>query len=144
MLFSIRPCPRFTLAYCSGFWSLILLLVLSSGSAYAELAAIGTTEEMTVYADPDTIRRTEATVKMSVLFDFKTTRSIEGHLILSIKGEEEYDCEGTRQRIRTYSEFSGNMGGGKEVNSKAGDGTWVPVAPESVGHTLWSFACGKP
>lgn len=36
MPFSIRPCPRFTLAYCSGFWSLILLLVLSRGPAYAE------------------------------------------------------------------------------------------------------------
>ena len=123
---------------------LITLLVLSGGPAYAEWVAIGSTDDgMTAYADPDTIRRKEETVKMWILFDFKTTQTVAGHLMLSIKGQEEYDCDGKRRRVLTFSEFSGNMGGGQEVNSTSGEGTWVPVVPEGVVQTLWSFACSK-
>ena len=123
---------------------LITLLVLSGGPAYGEWVAIGSTDDgMTAYADPDTIRRKEETVKMWILFDFKTTQTVAGHLMLSIKGQEEYDCDGKRRRVLTFSEFSGNMGGGQEVNSTSGEGTWVPVVPEGVVQTLWSFACSK-
>ena len=123
---------------------LITLLVLSGGPAYGEWVAIGSTDDgMTAYADPDTIRRKEETVKMWILFDFKTTQTVAGHLMLSIKGQEEYDCDGKRRRVLTFSEFSGNMGGGQEVNSTSGEGTWVPVVPEGVVQTLWSFACRK-
>jgi len=123
---------------------LITLLVLSSGPTYGEWVATGSTDDgITAYADPDTIRRKEDMVKMWVLFDFKTTRSVAGHLMLSIKGQEEYDCDEKRRRVLTFSELSGNMGGGKEVNSISGEGTWVPVDPESVVQTLWSFACSK-
>ena len=123
---------------------LITLLVLSGGPAYGEWVAIGSTDDgMTAYADPDTIRRKDETVTMWILFDFKTTQTVAGHLMLSIKGQEEYDCDGNRRRVLTFSELSGNMGGGKEVNSISGEGTWVPVDPESVVQTLWSFACSK-
>ena len=37
MPFSIRPGRRLPLAYVSGFWFLIMLLVLSNGPGYAEL-----------------------------------------------------------------------------------------------------------
>ena len=63
---------------------LITLLVLSSGSAYAEWVRIGYSESLggyTAYVDPDTIRRSDET-------------------------------------------------------------TWRPVAPGSVGHGVWKFACG--
>jgi hypothetical protein len=98
---------------------------------------------VTGYVNTDTIRRKEEMVKMWVLFDFKTTRTVAGHLMLSIKGQEEYDCDGKRHRVLTFSEFSGNMGGGNEVNSTSGEGTWVPIDPESAVQTLWTFACGK-
>ena len=80
---------------------------------------------------------------MWVLFDFKATRTVAGHLMLSIKGQEEYDCDGKRRRVLTISEFSGNMGGGKEVNRTSGESNWVPVDPESVVQSLLTFACGK-
>ena len=141
---SIRPFRRLRLVYFSGVMSLITLLLLNSGAAYAEWVAIGSTDDgMTVYADPDTVRRKEEMVKMWVLLDFKTTQTVVSHLMLSIKAQEEYDCDGKRRRVLTYSEFSGNMGGGKEVNSISGEGTWRPVVLEGVVQTLWTFACGK-
>jgi len=126
---------------------LIALLVLSNGPAYAEWVAIGSADDgMTAYVDPDTIRgkeEKEEMVKMWVLFDFKTTQTVAGHLMLSIKGQEEYDCDGKRRRVLTFSEFSGNMGGGKEVYSTSDERTWLPVDPESVFHGLWKVACSK-
>jgi hypothetical protein len=73
MPFSIRPFHRLPLAYWSGFWSLTILLLLSSGPVYAEWVSIGDTDSgMMVYVDPDTIRRKGDLVKMWLLLDYKT------------------------------------------------------------------------
>ena len=144
MPFSICPFRRLPLVYFSGLISLTTLLFLSTGPVFAEWVAIGSTDDgTTAYADSDTIRRKDEIVKMWILFDFKTTQTVAGHLILSMKGQEEYDCDGKRRRVLTFSEFSGNMGGGKEVNSTSGEGTWRPIVPEGVVQSLWEFACGK-
>ena len=58
MPFSFCPYCRLPLPYLSGFWLLIILLVLNSGPAYAEWVSIGSTDDgMTAYGDPDTICR---------------------------------------------------------------------------------------
>ena len=58
MPFSIRPSRRLPLTYFLGFWSLIILLVLSSGPVYAEWMSLGASGSgTTVYADPATIRQ---------------------------------------------------------------------------------------
>jgi hypothetical protein len=76
---SLVKLPR---AYCLGFWLLIALLVLSSGPAYAEWVAIGTTDDgMTIYFDPDTIRRKGYLVKMWSLMDYEATRGVTGQLV---------------------------------------------------------------
>src|SRR5262245_21750804 len=144
VIYNAGPYLKLLPAYTSGFWLLITLLTLSSGPAYGEWVAIGSTDDgMTAYANPDTIRRKEDTVKIWVIFDFKTTQTLTGHLILSSKGEEEYDCNVKRRRVLTSSGFSGNMGGGKVVWRNSDETKWEPVVPESIGQTLWEFTCGK-
>ena len=77
MSFSIRLPRCVSLAYLSGFWSLILLMALSSEPAYAEWVLVSSPDPgMTVYADLDTIRRKEDMVKMWILFDFKTPKMV--------------------------------------------------------------------
>jgi hypothetical protein len=93
--------------------------------------------------NPDTIRRKEEMVRMWILNDFKTMQTVSDHSHLSIKGREEYDCNGECSRTLTFTEFSGNMGAGKAVHTTSCEGAWVPVDPESVAHGLWEFACGK-
>ena len=98
MPFAIRPSRRFPvhysvtynagqfvklpLAYCSGFWSLITLLVLSSVPAYAEWVAVEKNYLVpglrTVYVDPDTIRREGNLVTMWQLIDFKWMQGNQG------------------------------------------------------------------
>ena len=124
---------------------LIMLLVLSCGSAYAEWVEVSANKKAGViaYADPDTIRRKGDLVKMWSLFDLKTTQIVGGNSYLSIKAQQTYDCAEDRSRAVAYTKFSGNMGHGAEVYSASEQEKWKPVAPMSVGQELWKVACGK-
>ena len=123
---------------------LTTLLLLSSGPAYAEWVEIAATDYgMTVYVDPDTIRHEGNLVKMWELFDHKTTQTIGVGLFMSLKDQREYDCTKERFRVVTFTQFSGNMGSGKLGYSNSDETKWIPVAPQSLIHTLWKFACSK-
>jgi len=145
MPFSIRPLRRLPLAYWSSFLSVIILLLLSSGPAYAEWVLYGTTNEgmHTIYVDPDTIRRKGDLVKMWVLTDFTTAVTVEGSGILSVKTQEEYDCQEERKRTLASTFFSGHMGSRTVNYSNVDEGKWAPVAPDSVTQGLWKLACAK-
>jgi hypothetical protein len=145
MPFSIRPYRRLSLTYFLGFWSLIILLVLSSGPAYAEWVAIGGNDQigMTTYVDRATIRRNSNLVKIWQLNDFKTVQTVEGNSFLSTKKRREFNCAEERIRILAATQFSGNMGNGEVVWVNSNEQKWEPVVPGSIGQTLWEFACGK-
>jgi len=112
---SIRPHRHLPLAYISGFWSLIVLLVLCSGPAYAEWVQIGMLEDgTTIYADTDTIRRKGDLVKMWVLFDYHLAQRVDvtgtSIMYLSDWSQEPYDRAEERFRRLAAAYFSGNMG----------------------------------
>ncbi|MEP6959211.1 MAG: surface-adhesin E family protein [Nitrospirota bacterium] len=136
---------KFSLAFCLGFWLLITLLMLSSGSVHAEWEALVENEEvgMTVYVDPATIRRAGDLVSMWQLFDYKTIQTVAGELVVSSKVHSEYDCFEERSRRLAFTDHSGKMGRGEAAISDSNKGEWQPVAPESMGQHLWRFACSK-
>jgi hypothetical protein len=142
---SVRPLRRLPLTYFSGFMALITLLVLSSGPVYAgwELTSGDDETGLTVYVDPDTIRRKGNLVKMWQLYDYKTIQTVAGDSLLSIKRYNEYDCTEERTRMLAYTWFSGNMGSGKVVYSTPDEQQWEPVIPRSINRTLWNVACSK-
>jgi hypothetical protein len=124
---------------------LITLLLLSSGPAYAEWVSLGKSDAgMTIYVDPDTIRRKGDMVKMWYLFDSKTIeQSVAGRSYLSTKNQSEFDCAEERYRFLAWIYFSGNMGSGEVIFNSFDEGKWMPVAPGSVTQSLWKVACGK-
>ena len=123
---------------------LITLRLLSSGPAYAEWLWIDKGKlGMTIYVNPDTIRRKGDLVKMWELFDFKTAQQMADDPHLSFKMHSEYDCTGERERRLATTFFSGNMGRGNVVYSNSTKDKWGPAPPGSVNHDLWTFACGK-
>ena len=148
MPFSIRPYRRFLklpMAYISGFWLLITLLVLSSGPAYAEWVRIDKTEDgQTTYADPGTIRRNGDLVKMWYLLDYETSPTVSRVEFLSIKTQNVFDCVEDRTQTLSQTWFAGRMGSGKVIHSTDETRSWILLAPESVGLALWKIACGKP
>ena len=123
---------------------LMTLLVLNSGPVYAEWVLVSGDDEAgrTVYVDPDTIRSKGNLVKMLSLIDYKTIQIIAGDSFLSSKSQHEYDCAEELDRLVAFTRFSGNMGSGMVVFSNSDEQKWESVQPESVGQTLWTFACG--
>jgi hypothetical protein len=141
MPFHIRPFLTLPLA----FWFLITLLVLRSEPASAEWVEYGGNAQtgITVYLDPDTIRRKGDLVKMWSLDDYKAVRTVEGTSFFSSKRQTLFDCVEERHRILAFTNFSGNMGDGKVVFSDSPESEWHPVEPGSITEGLWKFACGK-
>ena len=122
---------------------LIIFLFLSSAPAYAEWVEVGITDEATVYADPDTIRRKGDLVKMWYLHDFKTTQTVLKKSYLSSRSQDEYDCTEDRHRALASTSFSGNMGSGKVRSSYSIKGKWEPVPSGTMTQTFWKVACDK-
>ena len=88
MPFSIRSYRRFLpLPCCSGFWVLITLLVLTNGPAYGEWVWASSNDQvgLTIFIDPDTIRRNGDLVKLWQLYDYKTIQTVGGDSFLSSK-----------------------------------------------------------
>jgi hypothetical protein len=98
---------------------------------------------LTVYVDPDTIRRKGNLVKMWQLYDYKTVQTVAGDSLLSFKRYNEYDCTEERTRMLAYTWFSGNMASGRVVYSTPDEQQWEPVVPRSINRTLWKVACSK-
>lgn len=125
---------------------LITLLVLSSGPAYGEwMWATGNDPSgITVYADPDTIRRNGDVVKMWALMDFMTIQTVAGNSYLSSKFQKQFDCAEERIRGLAFTNFSGNMATGDVVLTDSDEETkWVSVQPGSINQVLWTVACNK-
>jgi hypothetical protein len=123
----------------------LTLLVLSSGSAYAEWIKVSESDEAgkTVYVDPTTIRRNSNLVKMWQFYDYKTVQTVGSIRFLTAKEQWEFDCAEERSRVVARKEFSGNMGSGTMVSTNSQVGKWVPVIPDSIGRTVWEVACNK-
>lgn len=142
-------CRKLQPAYVLGFRSLVLVLVLCSGSVYAEWVAVEkdylSPGRQTVYIDPDSIRREGNLVALWQLIDFKWMEgSARGPArFMSTKTHKQFDCAGKRVRLLAFTEFSHSMGTGISVDGHIDGGHWMPVEPESVNHALWELACGN-
>ena len=123
--------------------TLILALVANTVMAEWSLVDESADGSVTIYADFDTIQKTEDNVKMWSLGDFKAVKEFSGIEFLSSKYQKEYDCKQEQARMLVFTLFSGNMGEGQVVHSNSDPDDWVLVAPGSVAKTLWEIACGK-
>ncbi len=126
---------------------LITLLVLSSGPVYAEWVAVEKDYllpgKLTVYVDPDTIRREGNLVTLWQLTDFVWMQgSRKGFSrFLSTTTHKQFDCVTRRLRLLVFTVFSRRMGTGIPAAGYVDEGTWLPVEPESLNHALWEVAC---
>lgn len=143
--FLMRSFRCLPLTYCSGFWSLIILLVLSSGPAYAEWVAVSVVDQagITIYVDPGTIHPKGDGVEVLELIDYQSMQTVTGTSFLSARVQREYDCAGDRHRTLALTKLSGNMGTGEVILATSEHQKWEPVYPGSIAKRLWRFACNK-
>jgi len=112
---------------------------------YAEWVLVSGNDQtgVAVYLDPDTIRRKGDIVRMLILDDYKTVRTVEGISYFSAKRETLFDCAEERTRLLAFAEFSGNMGNGEVVYGNSDGDRWIPVESDSINKRLWEVACAK-
>lgn len=124
---------------------LITLLMVDSGPAYAEWlwASANDVQGLTIYVDPDSIQRKGDLVTLWQLYDYKAVQTVAGNSFLSSKAQRQFDCGSQRTKLLAFTHFTGNMGNGNRVLTDSNEAEWKSVAPGSVGHVLWRFACSK-
>jgi hypothetical protein len=123
---------------------LMMLLAVVSSNAVAEWVKIGSSENITIYVDLATIRKTGNKVKMWNLLDLKSARGEDtGKPYMSAKGQQEYDCKKKQLRKLAFSFHSGNMGAGEVAYIDYDFEKWIPVSPGSINEAMWKVACRK-
>jgi hypothetical protein len=124
---------------------LTVLLGAVSSSAMAEWVPIAMSSDKTntIYADPDTVRRSSDTVKLSIMNDNKTPKSVPGFRpYFSTKDQFEVDCNEDQIRMLGLIAYSGNMGKGEVIYTHKFNNDWSPVSRDTVDQGIFNFACG--
>jgi hypothetical protein len=133
-------------------WMMLLVLMNSNVTAgWTKIVDAKDTTEgpnhgslYSVYADLDTMRNSNDSIKIWELYDYQAVQWGEGiKPYLSLKVRTEYDCSGGRSREHYVSIFSENMGKGNRGGEKEYVHSWASLEPDTVGTKLWKFACGK-
>ena len=126
-----------------------LLVLLSSGQAYAEWVAVEKDYLMpglqTVYVDPNSIHREGDLVTMWQLINFT---AMQGNprgptRFLSTKTYKQFDCVEQRVRLLAFTEFSHRMGAGLRADGLVDKDNWLSIEPDTINHALWDVACNK-
>jgi hypothetical protein len=125
---------------------LIAFLLLNSESGYPEWQSIGRSQDgKSIFVDPDSLHREGNLVELDYLFDFNTLQIREDGFppFTSQKIQSEFDCGKELRRFISGTDYSSHMAKGLVVFAHTEKGPWHEIAPRTVEHTLWTFACGK-
>lgn len=122
----------------------MMVFVFASGVVAADWKRVGTTESDTdFYVDHATISRSGHLAKMWILEDRKAAGTFAGKTFQSAKLHYEYDCKDNQRRVLQSSLYSGQKGGGTNVQTGTKAGPWRPISPGRVSETMWKIACGR-
>jgi len=120
--------------------TLLVPLLLGTGSAWAEWVWVAESSIDDHYIDPATIRKDGNLVKVWEVNNLKQ-RHKDGEL--SRRARFEYDCKQERYRLLSFSFHSEAMAGGTTLISEIGSGQWRDVPPESMAEATSKIVCAK-
>lgn len=118
-------------------------LALASFGASAEWVEIAVNETSTLYANQESIRKSDGTTKMWHLLNFSSVRTLQASRFLSMRQRNEYDCKGEMFRILSLSFHSESMANGKTVLATDDISKWNSIPPETLIQDAFKSACGK-
>jgi hypothetical protein len=123
---------------------LMLLLCVVNSNAIAEWVKIGFHDDITSYANSESITRSGVTVKMWYLYDFDMPKQFDiTKTFKSAKAQNEFDCKEEQSRRLVLIAYSGNMGSEDVIKIDNKVGKWSPIVPDSILESLFDYACGK-
>lgn len=143
----MSPKSRLSLRYIFAMTKWILLLLLFVKPAWADWHFIGKTSDFGMYADPSSIQRRGALVKMWAMGDYKDTQSVRlpqpllWTNYLSVKELKEFDCNSGLHRTVRTAIFAGRQAKGEPIYTFDTGAPFVQVANAPLDIAQFKFAC---
>ena len=124
-------------------FAVMILMMLSASSAWADWQLLKETREYILYIDPDTVQKNGSLVKAVSFQDFHKMQTLDGHDYLASKTLNEYDCAKKLLRQVELSIFPENMGSGGALFTENKMQDWMPVQAGGTAEMLWKSVCGQ-
>ena len=116
------------------------LLATSGASAIAEWTRVFDTDLTIFYIDLGTIRKDGRFRKVWEMQDQKI-RHENG--VLSSRYRIEYDCKEERNRILSFTSYSGSMGSGKDLITGSSTYPWNDIPPKTAFEGNLKIVCAN-
>lgn len=120
--------------------TVLMLLLLTTGSAWAEWVKVDEAIEGDKYIDPATIRKDGDIRRVWEILDLKK-RNKYGQS--SIRTRVEYDCKQERYNILSLTTHSKSMAQGSIIDNGNFVPNWVDIPPGSVSSNLIKIICSR-
>jgi hypothetical protein len=122
---------------------LSVVLVGAAAGAHADWTKVDhPSSEFSLYVDRDTLKSSGVgLMQMWHMLDYPQAQRIDGKPFLSVKGQDEYDCDKRVRRDVLYLWHEGGMGGSHSVKSAYKPGPWIKPEPGSHDESLLAIAC---
>ena len=124
-------------------FAVLILLMLSASSAWADWQLLKETREYILYIDPETVQKNGNLVRAVSFQDFHKMQTLAEHAYLASKTLNEYDCAKKLFRQVEFSIFPENMGSGGALFTDNKVQDWVPLQAGGAADMLWKSACGQ-
>lgn len=117
-------------------------IALASLGASAEWVEIASNGESTLYADPESVRRSNDLARMWHMEDFKAAITMDGGMTFtSTRTRTEFNCNDETQRRLYVSAHSKHMAEGGPVLTVTDVGTWKSIPPKTKLAELFNYVC---
>ena len=121
--------------------TLLLALLLVTGSAWADWVQVAEREDMVLYIDPETIRKDGDLRRVWQIQNLKQ-RDKNGEM--SSRVRVEYDCKQERYKMLSLSTHSGPMAGGTSLyQSSSEDIKWRDIPPGNLFEIVLKIVCAQ-
>ena len=121
--------------------TLLLALLLVTGSAWADWVQVAEREDMVLYIDPETIRKDGDLRRVWQIQNYKQ-RDKNGEM--SSRVRIEYDCKQERYRMLSLNTRSGPMASGTSLfQSSSEDIQWRDIPPGNLVEIVLKIVCAK-
>lgn len=116
---------------------LLLVLLLTASTAWAEWAQVGETDHAILYIKPASIRQDGNLVTVSQLTDYRERQNTGG---MSLQTTIEYDCQLGQYRFLSIRRHADPMGVGATLLENY-NGPWHNMSPDTASETLFLILC---
>lgn len=117
---------------------LLSLLLLVTGSAWAEWQKVAETDETIFYIDPTTIRKNG---NMRLVWELRDFKRLRWDLASSFRVRLRYDCNDERVQVLSGTLHSASMADGFVLKEVKGDNSWSDIRPENPLSAALAIVC---